>query len=187
MLRHEWLTHELQSLSWYAHYLLEAISDEKLGDGARSQAVAAAKYLVEWEDVIPDTDPLFGYVDDLFVVLFGLEQLMKIGGRDAIARYGSKVMPGDVPIEQKIKEAKENFQSFWGYIVKQVGTGFQEIQRALRKDDSPVEALKKLLTNYIQAASQRPVTPIDQGSLDAFLKARGERAATGAFGRVRRG
>src|SRR5688500_8944491 len=104
MMRHEWLTRELMSLSWYGHYLLEAINDDKLSQAARSQAVAAAKYLVEWEDLIPDTDPLFGYIDDLFVVLLGLEQLMKIGGREAMSAYGPKPLPGEIPLEQKIKE-----------------------------------------------------------------------------------
>ena len=184
MERHDWITRELMSLSWYAHYLLEAISDPELNPGARSQAVAAAKYLVEWEDLIPDTDPLFGYVDDLFVVLFGLEQLMKLGGREAMAKYGPKPLPGNIPLDQKLKEAKENFNSFWGWIVREVGAGFQEIQRALRKDDSAVATLKTMLQNYIQAAGQRPVHPIDAASLDNFLRSKSQR--TGSSTRNRR-
>jgi uncharacterized membrane protein YkvA (DUF1232 family) len=178
MQRHEWITHELMSLSWYAHYLLEAITDESLSQAARSQAVAASKYLVEWEDLIPDTDPLFGYVDDLFVVLLGLEQLMKIGGREAIAKYGPKQLPGNVSLEQKLKEAKHNFQSFWDFIAKEVGGGFQDIQRALRKDDSYIAQLKTMLQNYIQAAGQRPVQPIDAASLEDFLKHKHARTST---------
>ncbi len=178
MERHEWLTHELMSLSWYAHYLLEAMSDEELNPGGRSQAVAAAKYLVEWEDLIPDTDPLFGYVDDLFVVLLGLENLMKLGGREAMGKYGQKMLPGNVPVDQKIKEAKDNFSSFWSYVSKEVSNGFQEIQRALRKDDSHVAMLKTMLQNYITAAAQRPVNPIDAAALEQFLRGRSQRSKT---------
>jgi uncharacterized membrane protein YkvA (DUF1232 family) len=170
MQRHEWITHELMSLSWYAHYLLEAISDESLSMPARSQAVAGAKYLVEWEDLIPDTDPLFGYVDDLFVVLIGLENLMKIGGREAIAKYGPKQLPGNVSLEQKLKEAKHEFAGFWEYVHKEVSGGFQDIQRAMRKDDSYIAQLKTMLQNYIAAASSRPVNPIDAPALENFLK-----------------
>ena len=170
MQRHEWITHELMSLSWYAHYLLEAITDEGLSQGARSQAVAAAKYLVEWEDLIPDTDPLFGYVDDLFVVLLGLEKLMAMGGREAIAKYGQKMLPGNVALEQKLKEAKHNFTSFWDFVAKEVGGGFQDIQRVLKKDEGYITQLKTMLQNYIQAAGQRPVQPITAAALDNFLK-----------------
>lgn len=186
MERHEWITRELMSLSWYAHYLLEAISDDDLNAAGKSQAIAAAKYLVEWEDLIPDTDPLFGYVDDLFVVLIGFEQMMKLGGREAMGKYGPKPLPGQVPLEQKIKEAKQNFDSFWSYCLKEVSNGFQEIQRALRKDDSHVATLKTMLQNYIQAASQRPVNPIDSASLDQFLRTRSQKSKTGSM-RIPRG
>jgi uncharacterized membrane protein YkvA (DUF1232 family) len=186
MERHEWITRELMSLSWYGHYLLEAILDPDLNPAGRSQAVAAGKYLVEWEDLIPDTDPVFGYVDDLFVVLLGLEQLMKLGGREAIAKYGPKKLPGEISLEQKIKEAKENFQGFWAYVAKEVGGQFQEIQRTLRKDESVIEKLKTMLQNYVQAASQRPVQPVDRASLEEFLKTKGK-AKAGSPARAQRG
>jgi uncharacterized membrane protein YkvA (DUF1232 family) len=186
MQRHEWLTQELMSLSWYAHYLLEAISDESLSAACRSQAVAAGKYLCEWEDLVPDTDPVFGYVDDLFVVLIGLEQLMRIGGREVMGTYGAKPMPGNIPLEQKLKEAKENFASFWAYVFKEVSAGFQDIQRAMRKDENIVPQLQMMLKNYIQAASTRPVNPIDANALETFLRQRDTRTKTGAF-RVQRG
>jgi len=169
------------SLSWYAHYLQEAIMDESLSAQCRSQAVAAGKYLVEWEDLVPDTDPIFGYVDDLFVVLIGLEQLMKLGGREVMAKYGPKQMPGNVSLEQKLKEAKENFAGFWAYVAKEVGAGFQDIQRALRKDEGYIDQLNVMLENYKNAAATRPVNPIEAPQLDVFMRARDTKGKTGAF------
>ena len=177
MHRHEWLTRELMSLSWYAHYLLEALSDGSLNTGGKSQAVAAAKYLVEWEDLIPDTDPLFGYVDDLFVILFGMSELMKLGGRDAMMKYGAKMLPGNITLETKIKEAKAEFPTFWTYMTKEVGGGFHEIQRSIRKDEAQVPQLKTMLQNFIQAAGQRPVNPVDAAALEQFLRTKSQKSS----------
>lgn len=166
--RHEWLTQELGQLHWYAHYLREALGDGELLPAGQNPCAAAAKYLVEWEDIIPDTDPMFGYVDDLFVILLGLDELLHKGGRAGKA-YGDKQMPSGATIKESIQEAKKSFKSFWDFIAGEVGAGFQHIARALKKDSGYVGQLIEMLNNYIDAYAQRPVTPVDGGQLETFL------------------
>jgi uncharacterized membrane protein YkvA (DUF1232 family) len=176
MERHEWLTQELASLPWYAHYLVEAIEDPKIVASGKNPCLAAAKYLVEWEDVIPDTDPQFGYVDDLFVLLYALSELLRHGGREA-RRIGEKTLPTGGRVADRIHEARENFPGFWGYMVQEVGGGFQDVARTLQKDPTLVPPLVAAARSYIQAASQRTVTPVHPQALEMFLRHRSARAA----------
>lgn len=167
---HTWLTQEIASLHWYAHYLREALTDPDLPDAGKNPAAAAAKYLVEWEDLIPDTDPRFGYVDDLFVIYLGLDELTHKGGRHG-KTYADMQMPSEQTIGQSIIEAKRRFKPFWSFIVKEVGPGFQHIARAIKKDKGHLDQLVEMLGNYIDAFSQqeRPSEPIDAASLEAFM------------------
>jgi uncharacterized membrane protein YkvA (DUF1232 family) len=174
MERHEWLTRELATLPFYARHLLAAVSDPRLPASGRNPCFAAAKYLVEWEDIIPDTDPVFGYVDDLFVVLYGLSELVKFGGREG-KLYGEKALPGGGRVADRIQEAKENFGGFWTYIVKEVGPGFQEIARALQEDPGLLAPLVAEVRTYVQSASQRAVVPIEPQALELFLVHRSAR------------
>src|SRR5439155_6970423 len=154
MERHEWLTEQVAALPFYAHYLVEAVNDPRVPANGKNACLAAAKYLVEWEDIIPDTDPVFGFVDDLFVVLYGLGELMKLGGREG-KLYGEKTLPTGGRVADRVREARENFAGFWGYIVQEVGGGFQEIARALQQDPKLLPPLVKAVRAYIQEAQQR--------------------------------
>ena len=176
MERHEWLTRELASLPWYAKHLLDALNDKHLSASGKNPAFAAAKYLVEWEDIIPDTDPVFGCVDDLFVVLYGLSELIRFGGREG-KLYGEKTLPTGGRIADRVTEARENFPGFWSYIVQQVGGGFQEIARALAQDPTLLAPVASEVRGYIQQASQRRVTPIDARALEMFLTHRSAQRA----------
>lgn len=167
---HDWLTHELQSLHWYAHYLREALTDDALPPSGKNPAAAAGKYLVEWEDTIPDTDPQFGYIDDLFVIFIGLDELMKHGGRHGVT-YGDKQLASGQTISDTIREAKKRFRPFWDHMMGDIGSGFQHIARALRRDKTYTDKLIGMLTNYVEAYQQspRPLEPITEAALDGFM------------------
>lgn len=167
---HDWLTQELRSLHWYAHYLREALTDDDLPQAGKNGAAAAGKYLVEWEDVIPDTDPQFGYVDDLFVVFMGLEEILKRGGRHGKS-YGDKQLASGATIAATVTDAKKRFKSFWAFMNAEVGAGFQHIARAVKKDKEYTAKLVAMLDNYVEAYQQapRPIDPIEPDPLTKFL------------------
>ncbi|MHC4392084.1 MAG: hypothetical protein ACYS22_12310 [Planctomycetota bacterium] len=165
---HDWLHQELAGLHWYAHYLREALTDGDLPDGGRNPAAAASKYLLEWEDLVPDTDPQFGYIDDLFAIYLGLSELMKKGGRHGKS-YGQKVLPAGHTLQQAVADARSRFKGFWAFIEKEVGPGFQHVARAVRKDKEFVRELVTMLGNYIDAYAQREVPVVDPDSLKKFM------------------
>ncbi|MFC1705509.1 DUF1232 domain-containing protein [Planctomycetota bacterium] len=168
MAPHEWLTQELASLAWYAHYLREALLDPEVLQPGKNACAAAAKYLVEWEDLIPDTDPLFGYVDDLFAVLLGFQQLAHQGG-PAGKTYVEMELPSGATLSQRIAEAKSLFGPFWDYLEKELQVGFREVAMAIEADPAHVDQLVTMLKNYIDGYMERTVAPIDADALARFL------------------
>ena len=170
MERAEWLTREVATLPWYAHYLAEAIEDPRVARSGRNACLAAAKYLASGGDLIPDSDPVIGLLDDLFVALYALSELMKHGGREVADAYSAKPLPPSGRLGERCREARANFPGFWNFVVKEVTGHFQEIARSLQKRPDLVGPLVAELRAFIQAAAQRPVYPIDPAALELFLR-----------------
>jgi uncharacterized membrane protein YkvA (DUF1232 family) len=170
MLPHEWLTAHMQGLHEYARVLKDALTDPALAPEGKSAAAAAAKYLVEWEDFVPDQDPLFGYVDDLFVILLGLSELCHAGGPVGMA-YADKKLPSGETLGQAINDAQAMFPGFLGALVGEVGAGFQHVAQQLADDPGHMQRLVPMLATYIDAYAKnpRPLHPLDEASVDAFL------------------
>jgi uncharacterized membrane protein YkvA (DUF1232 family) len=172
MERHEWLSQELAGLHYYASILHEGASDAKVAPAGRYACFAAAKYLVEVEDVIPDTDA-FGLVDDLFVIFYGLGELNRQGGRHAQSTYGTKPACGGGTVTQKLQEAKTHFSAFWSYMEDQVARGFQEIARAISKEPAHGTELLQTLAHFVHYVSQRPIqVAFTKEQVDGFVRQR---------------
>ncbi len=179
--RHDWLARELPNLHNYAMLLYEAATDDRVPVAGKNPCYAAAKYLVESEDVIPDSDT-FGLVDDLFVIFYGLNELLRQGGREALAAFGQRAWADGLTLQQKIQEARARFPTFWAYMETEVARGFQEVARQIRKEPEHVNDLLTTLAHFVGYCQQCPIHAFfTKEELDQFLahrqpRKRGEEA-----------
>lgn len=117
-----------------ARLALDMLEDDSLGVLERAPLVAGARYGYEDLDLIQDEVPAYGLIDDLFVLAYGIDQVIK-SDEAAAARYASRDIAGQ-PLSALLQGMRDYFYGFWEYCRQNTQSFFDEVEETLKEDVS---------------------------------------------------
>lgn len=128
-----------------AKHALRILLQEGLDSDARAPIVAAAIYSCDDADLIHDGFPVYGLIDDLFILAIALDATLTTVG-DRVASV-AKAKVGDETLTEHLGRMKRRFGGFWSYCKTNTGEFFAKIRADLPGDDSLVDRTRDWFTD----------------------------------------
>lgn len=153
------------------HPTLAAIAGRILADDAlstedRAPVVAACRYGYEETDLVPDTFPAYGLVDDLFVLGEGLRRFLR--GAGAGSAYAKEEV-GGAPLEAYLEGMRSRFLGFWQYCSKQTKGYFEGVAASLADPAVLEETRARYEESLPTLRGATAGVTLEEGHVDQFL------------------
>jgi uncharacterized membrane protein YkvA (DUF1232 family) len=100
-----------------ARVLLEILRDGAIPITQKGPVIAAARYTAEENDLIPDSVPVFGHIDDLYIAAIALEETLPVLGERGTDLGERKLADGD-RLGGRLTAMQGRFHGFWQYCKK---------------------------------------------------------------------
>ncbi|MFC1707703.1 DUF1232 domain-containing protein, partial [Planctomycetota bacterium] len=123
-----------------ASLALEILKDDNLEAKTRRLLAAAAKYTIDEQDLVPDKFPVYGLVDDLFVLAQATGSTLEEGG-DATAGYQDRKLGGE-PVMEFIDGMRDHFYGFWEFCRQQSQTLLVEAFAKAELDEAVLKEIR---------------------------------------------
>jgi len=141
----------IKRLPSYARLSAAIARDPRVPNSAKAVLAVGGVYLVSPIDLVPGIIPVAGQLDDLYVVLTGLQQAVRMSPPHAIDEHFAAAGLARSSVDEDLAEIRRFVR--------------QGITWSLVKGGQAISRLARSATDFAQRARQRGETPHDQKSI----------------------
>ena len=128
----DWLKENLPRVPLLVNLAWGLFRDARVSLPLKAGLLGVLAYVASPIDIIPDFIPVIGMVDDLVLLLAGLDMFVRLAPPEVVQEIEERYRRGHGPLRTDLEKAEEHFGRLWSWAVGRMESSSREYAQRVK-------------------------------------------------------